>query len=91
MNRDRVASEKLLKSLEGEGFKAIFLTVDAAVPGKRELDQRAKGDFSVRKLAACQTEKCLRPSLVSTGSRTWKISGGNRSRRRTCEINTAEG
>lgn len=49
MNRDRVASEKLLKSLAGEGFKAIFLTVDAAVPGKRELDQRAKGDFSVRK------------------------------------------
>lgn len=48
MNRDRSASEKLIKSLEGEGFKAIFLTVDAAVPGKRELDRRAKGDFMVR-------------------------------------------
>lgn len=27
-------------------FKALFLTVDAAVAGKRELDQRAKGDFT---------------------------------------------
>lgn len=60
MNRDRVASEKLLKSLEGEGFRAVFLTVDAAVPGKRELDQRAKGDFSVRKQQpACLTEYML--------------------------------
>jgi L-lactate dehydrogenase (cytochrome) len=44
MNKDRAASEKLIRSLESRGFKAIMLTVDAAVAGKRELDQRAKGD-----------------------------------------------
>lgn len=47
MNRDRLASENLIKRLELLGFKALILTVDAAVPGKRERDQRAKGDFSV--------------------------------------------
>lgn len=47
MNRDREASEALIKRVEMEGFKAIMLTVDAAVPGKRELDQRAKGEFFV--------------------------------------------
>ncbi|KAI5124988.1 hypothetical protein M0805_007413 [Coniferiporia weirii] len=46
MNRDRAASEALIKRVEREGFKAIILTVDSAVPGKRELDQWAKGDFS---------------------------------------------
>lgn len=49
MNRNRAASEALIKRVEREGFKAIILTVDAAVAGKRELDQRAKsdGNFSV--------------------------------------------
>ncbi|CCM00779.1 uncharacterized protein FIBRA_02821 [Fibroporia radiculosa] len=44
MNKDRSASDVLIKKVESQGFKAIMLTVDAAVPGKRELDQRAKGD-----------------------------------------------
>ncbi|TDL29519.1 hypothetical protein BD410DRAFT_811129 [Rickenella mellea] len=48
MNRDRSASETLIKRVERTGFKAIMLTVDAAVPGKRERDQRAKGDVSVQ-------------------------------------------
>ncbi|KAI0347090.1 hypothetical protein BDW22DRAFT_1425165 [Trametopsis cervina] len=43
MNKDRTASEKLIKGLEKEGFKAIMLTVDAAVPGNREIDKRSKG------------------------------------------------
>ncbi len=45
MNKDRVAAEKLIRSLEIDGFSAIMLTVDAAMPGKRELDQRTKGDW----------------------------------------------
>ncbi|KAI0251317.1 FMN-dependent dehydrogenase-domain-containing protein [Lactifluus subvellereus] len=45
MNKDRAASEKLIRGLESDGFSAIMLTVDAAVPGKRELDQRTKGDW----------------------------------------------
>jgi L-lactate dehydrogenase (cytochrome) len=47
MNRDRAACEALIKQVEQVGFKAIILTVDAPVGGKRELDQRTKGDFSV--------------------------------------------
>ena len=45
MNKDRMAAEKLIRSLERDGFSAIMLTVDAAMPGKRELDQRTKGDW----------------------------------------------
>ena len=44
MNRERSASEALIQRVEREGFTAIMLTVDAAVPGKREKDQRAKGN-----------------------------------------------
>lgn len=44
LNKDRKASEALVKKIEAQGFKAIMLTVDAAVPGKRELDQKAKGE-----------------------------------------------
>ncbi len=47
MNKDRSASETLIRGLEGQGFKAIMLTVDAAVPGNREIDKRSKG-FTVR-------------------------------------------
>lgn len=43
MSKDRVVSEKLIKNLEKDGFKAIMLTVDAAVPGNREIDRRSKG------------------------------------------------
>ncbi|KAH9049132.1 FMN-dependent dehydrogenase-domain-containing protein [Lactarius hengduanensis] len=46
MNKDRVAAEKLIRGLERDGFSAIMLTVDAAMPGKRELDQRTKGDWN---------------------------------------------
>ena len=45
MNKDRIAAEKLIRSLERDGFSAIMLTVDAAMPGKRELDQRTQGDW----------------------------------------------
>ncbi|KAI0050189.1 hypothetical protein FA95DRAFT_658966 [Auriscalpium vulgare] len=47
MNKDRAASQTLISGLAAAGFAALILTVDAAVPGKRELDQRTKGeDFS---------------------------------------------
>jgi L-lactate dehydrogenase (cytochrome) len=45
LNKNRAASEKLIRGLESDGFSAIMLTVDAAMPGKRELDQRTKGDW----------------------------------------------
>ncbi|KAH9179789.1 FMN-dependent dehydrogenase-domain-containing protein [Lactarius sanguifluus] len=46
MNKDRVAAAKLIRGLERDGFSAVMLTVDAAMPGKRELDQRTKGDWN---------------------------------------------
>ena len=45
MNRDRAVTEKVVRGLQSNGFSAIMLTVDAAMPGKRELDQRTTGDW----------------------------------------------
>ena len=45
VNKDRALSEALVKRIAKEGFAALMFTVDAAVPGKRELDQRSKGEF----------------------------------------------
>jgi L-lactate dehydrogenase (cytochrome) len=46
INRDRTASEKLLRQAEACGIKSIFLTVDAPVAGKREADERVEADIS---------------------------------------------
>lgn len=47
VNKDRSASEKLLKQAEAAGIKAIFVTVDQPTPGKREADERVKADAAV--------------------------------------------
>ncbi|QRD89621.1 putative L-lactate dehydrogenase [Aspergillus flavus] len=46
INRDRAASEQLLRRVEKSGIKAVFLTVDAPVAGKREADERVGADAS---------------------------------------------
>jgi isopentenyl diphosphate isomerase/L-lactate dehydrogenase-like FMN-dependent dehydrogenase len=46
VNKDRGATEKLVRGLRKDGYSGLILTVDAAVAGKRERDQRAKGDFT---------------------------------------------
>jgi hypothetical protein len=81
MNKDRSASEKLIRSLESRGFKAIMLTVDAAVAGKRELDQRAKGD--VGSAVRFGTSYHGGSSLNSAGPCTERL-GDNRTGSRTC-------
>ncbi|KAJ9093821.1 hypothetical protein QFC20_007034 [Naganishia adeliensis] len=43
LNKDRSASERLLKKVEDLGCKAIMFTVDAPVSGNRTMDIRAKG------------------------------------------------
>ena len=40
VNSDRSQTEKLLKHARAVGVKAVFVTVDAPVPGKREADER---------------------------------------------------
>jgi L-lactate dehydrogenase (cytochrome) len=47
VDKKREKSEKLLKHVEELGVKAIFVTVDAPVPGKREADERVKADESL--------------------------------------------
>ncbi|KAK1763676.1 cytochrome b2-like protein [Phialemonium atrogriseum] len=44
VNKDRAASEKLLKQAEQCGMRGIFVTVDQPTPGKREADERIKAD-----------------------------------------------
>lgn len=44
VNRDRAASEKILRHVEASGVNAVMLTVDAPVMGKRERDMRCKGE-----------------------------------------------
>jgi L-lactate dehydrogenase (cytochrome) len=44
VDKERHKSEKLLRDVEALGVKAIFVTVDAPIPGKREADERVKAD-----------------------------------------------
>ncbi|PYH67703.1 L-lactate dehydrogenase [Aspergillus vadensis CBS 113365] len=44
VNKDREASKRLLRTAEQNGAKAIFVTVDAPVAGKREADERVPLD-----------------------------------------------
>ncbi|GLA92367.1 hypothetical protein AtubIFM57143_007888 [Aspergillus tubingensis] len=44
VNKDREASKRLLRIAEQNGAKAIFVTVDAPVAGKREADERVPLD-----------------------------------------------
>ncbi|KAH6649150.1 FMN-dependent dehydrogenase-domain-containing protein [Truncatella angustata] len=47
MDKNREKSKALLKHVTEQGAKAIFLTVDAPVTGKREADERVKADESI--------------------------------------------
>ncbi|EXA28488.1 L-lactate dehydrogenase (cytochrome) [Fusarium oxysporum f. sp. pisi HDV247] len=44
VNKDRTKSEHLLAQVKALGIKAIFVTIDSPVPGKREADERAKDE-----------------------------------------------
>ncbi|KDN50276.1 hypothetical protein RSAG8_01612, partial [Rhizoctonia solani AG-8 WAC10335] len=44
LNKQRDLSESLLQKVEAMGFRALMVTVDAAVSGNRELDRRAKDE-----------------------------------------------
>ncbi|KAI2623156.1 FMN-dependent dehydrogenase-domain-containing protein [Hypoxylon sp. NC1633] len=47
VDKDRRKSEKLLRVVQDRGVKAIFVTVDTPVIGKREADERVKSDESL--------------------------------------------
>ncbi|KAK8089641.1 hypothetical protein PG997_004602 [Apiospora hydei] len=48
VNADRRKTAELLGQMAGAGIKAIFVTVDAPVPGKREADERVAAATTVR-------------------------------------------
>ncbi|KAK4989684.1 hypothetical protein LTR50_003008 [Elasticomyces elasticus] len=47
VNKDRSKSETLLEHVRSLGVDAIFVTIDAPVPGKREADERVRADESL--------------------------------------------
>jgi L-lactate dehydrogenase (cytochrome) len=47
VDKQRAKSARLLSHVEALGVKAIFVTVDAPVAGKREADERVKADESM--------------------------------------------
>lgn len=48
VNSDRAKTTELLRNVAGAGIKAIFVTVDAPVPGKREADERVAAATTVQ-------------------------------------------
>lgn len=52
VNKDRLASEKLLRDAEESGMKGIWFTIDGPVQGKREGDERVKVESSTFAKAA---------------------------------------
>ncbi|WAO91430.1 Hypothetical protein NCS54_00890000 [Fusarium falciforme] len=48
VNKDRTKSEDLLSRVKSLGVRAIFVTIDSPVPGKREADERAKDQDDVQ-------------------------------------------
>ncbi|KAL8357142.1 hypothetical protein RB598_002120 [Gaeumannomyces tritici] len=47
VNSDRAKTADLLRKAKGLGVRAIFVTVDAPVPGKREADERIAAEANV--------------------------------------------
>lgn len=53
-NKNDTVAEKRVKEIESQGYKAIFLTVDAIVAGNRERDLRAPFDLEDMEKAGLQ-------------------------------------
>lgn len=47
VNKNRAASESLLRQVYALGIRTVFLTVDAPTAGKREADERVRADETV--------------------------------------------
>jgi L-lactate dehydrogenase (cytochrome) len=86
VDRQRAKSEALLRRVEGLGLKAVFVTVDAAAPGKREADERGRAEIEVVRLVVPGPQLSSRPAPVigylgredpvgRQGWRYWSICG----------------
>ncbi|KZT55325.1 hypothetical protein CALCODRAFT_455628 [Calocera cornea HHB12733] len=66
VNKDRRVSERLLREAEQRGCKAVFWTVDTAVPGKRELDLKTRGLPSPGAVAAGGKKTATQAGIASS-------------------------
>ncbi|CZT04767.1 related to glycolate oxidase [Rhynchosporium graminicola] len=57
VDKDRSKTKALLQRVQNLGVRAIFVTVDATVPGKRESDERVRADESLVSPMASSTMK----------------------------------
>lgn len=65
VDRKREKSEALIRKIEGlERLKGIFVTVDAAAPGKREADERGKAEIEVVSRESIRVDWRLRAELT---------------------------
>ena len=78
--RDRAATEALVRRVEAAGCRALVLTVDAPMLGRRERDVAIAS--RCRRTSACRT--CTRPA-TRRSSRTTTSRGSPRTSRR-CSI-----
>jgi L-lactate dehydrogenase (cytochrome) len=77
VDRNRPKTEKLLEQINGLGMKAIFVTVDAAAPGKREADERSRAEIEVVSITIpVRPELRLQASGVSGGKIAQDSKGG---------------
>lgn len=53
VDRNRPKAEKLIEHINELDMKAIFVTVDAAAPGKREADERSRAEIEMVCCFAC--------------------------------------
>lgn len=70
VDRKREKSEALLRKIEKLGrLKAVFVTVDAAAPGKREADERGRAELEVVSLiCSISLAGCLDLTIASPHS-----------------------
>jgi L-lactate dehydrogenase (cytochrome) len=64
VDRNRAKTEKLLEMINDLGMKGVFVTVDAAAPGKREADERSRAEVEVVSPLAYRIE-CSVPLVQS--------------------------
>jgi L-lactate dehydrogenase (cytochrome) len=67
VDRNRAKTEKLLEMINDLGMKGVFVTVDAAAPGKREADERSRAEVEVVSVLFCFLECSI--SLVLSMNR----------------------
>src|SRR4051794_15311992 len=73
VNKDRAASEALLKEAEKNDMKGIWFTIDGPVQGKREGDERVKVEASADAKAAISGAA---PTNDSKGGGLGRTMGG---------------